>query len=161
MSIRFRRVTRNPAIYWRRRAGFPTPEEEIRNIGLRIQRDFNISLKNCFTPDQVREKLNETIKHFRKAKNVTLDPRTRKRLRSKINHTKVLRDSLFPERIIQYALKHPRSMIMESLFYGYKKAKEMRLKAIKPIAWIRGKVRRVRGSESRKKRFERFHGRRG
>jgi hypothetical protein len=143
------RHQKHAAIYWRERAGYPTPEEEIRNIGLRIQR--NISFKGCYTPDAIRDKLNRVIKHFREAKNVTLEPRARRRLRGKIKHTKVLRDSEIPERIIIYAINHPKSLLRRSLDVGLKKAREEWLSRIKPTVYVR------RGLKGAKKRFERFH----
>jgi hypothetical protein len=150
----------SPQLEWRKRGGYApwrtsgyvgTPVEEIRDIGIRIQKDWHIPLKGCVTPDEIRDKLDSVVKSHNKAIKVTEEKAGRNRLRSKIRHLKALRDSNFPERLSNFIWAHPKDILYESMLFGYKTAKEMRLVKTKTEFFLRGRM------ESAKKRYERFH----
>jgi hypothetical protein len=83
-------------------------------------------LKGCRTPEDIRKRMDRTIKGYDLALKTGYikDEKTKRRFLNAKKKLKKLRESDFPEAIIAHANRHPDGIVNQTLLYGYQKARE-------------------------------------
>lgn len=84
-------------------------------------------LKGCHTPEDIRRKMNRTLKGYKLALKTGYikDEKTKRRFLNAEKKLKQLRDSDFPEATIAHANRHPDGIVNMTLQYGYDRARSL------------------------------------
>jgi hypothetical protein len=100
-------------------------EKEFHPVFKRINE--HTDLKGCRTPDDIRKRMDSTIKGYDLALKTGYikDDKTRRKFLVAKKKLKQLRDSDFPEATIAHANRHPDGIVNQTLLHGYEKAKAL------------------------------------
>jgi hypothetical protein len=104
-------------------------------------------MKGCRTPDDIRRRMDSTIKAYDLALKTGYikDEKTRRRFIFAKKNLKKLRDSDFPEAVIAHSRRNPDGIVSQTLVYGYQKAKSIilaRKRRLKRMIRMRRRRRR-------------------
>jgi hypothetical protein len=104
-------------------------------------------LKGCRTPEDIRRRMNRTIKGYDLALKTGYikEEKTKRKFLNAKKKLKQLRDVGFPEATIAHANRHPDGIVKQTLLHGYQKARAIilaRKSRLKRMIRIRRRRRR-------------------